>query len=42
MDINKTNDKRKIIITILLSLIIATLSGIMSYFHFPQRLEYMA
>lgn len=42
MDINKSNDKKNFIITILLSLIIATLSGIMSYFHFPQRLEYMA
>ncbi len=42
MDINISNDKRKILITILLSLIIAILSGIMSYFHFPGRLEYMA
>lgn len=42
MDAGKNHKKKKYIITVLISLIIAILAGTMSIFDFPQRLEYMA
>lgn len=37
----KTQRKKKLIITVLISLAIAILSGIISYWNFPKELEYM-
>ena len=42
METNKIDAKKKIIITILISLSMAILTGIICYFNFPKRLEYMA
>ncbi len=42
MDMNKTDTKKKLIITILISLLMAILTGLMCFFNFPQRLEFMA
>ena len=42
MDMNKTDTKKKLIITILISLLMAILIGVMCFFNFPQRLEFMA
>ena len=42
MDIKDTNHKKKLIITIIIAVIIATLSGIVSYFRFPKSLENIA
>ena len=42
METNKTDTKKKLIITILISLLMAILTGVMCFFNFPQRLEFMA
>ncbi len=38
----KTDKKKKVILTVVISLAIAILSGILSYWNFPKELEYMA
>ncbi len=42
MNSNKMQKKKKLIITVLISLAIAFISGMISYWNFPQNLEYMA
>jgi len=42
MEANKTDNKKKLIIIILISLLMAILTVIMCLFDFPKRLEYMA
>ena len=38
---NINHNKKKLIYTTIIALVIAVLSGIMSFFGFPKRLEYV-